>query len=331
MRPRVAVVYDTDGWSFHNIAIQIQRSLGADYEIEIFPYQKVSDEHKAFLLETDALICLWYGALQKFQQGRPEHAPWQDRLVPERCKMIACVFDEVLRWNSDKARASLAHACETADLILLACEGMAKRIFPELPTPKRIGFCQDGVDLSLFPARMPRHDLRSSPLRVGWIGNSGSEYFGTIKGLAQIKEACLGLDGVRLLYHDRAEHGLIPHDQMSQSYEEIDVQICFSACEGTPNPILEASATGRPWISTAVGIVPEMMREARLRGMSTPPGLIIPREVPMLRRAIEILRDDRDLVVRMGEAALEIAQRRWTWEQRISCYRHALQMVGVTP
>jgi glycosyltransferase involved in cell wall biosynthesis len=166
---------------------------------------------------------------------------------------------------------------------------------------------------------------------VGWVGNSANEYFGSIKGLAKIKEACKNLDGVSLCYHDKAEHGLLPHDKMSASYEAIDVLVCFSACEGTPNPILEAAATGRAWISTNVGIVPELMQDALAMGQTTPPGLIVPREIPMLRKALQILRDDRDLCVRMGEVSRAVIQKHWTWRIKVEQYREALRGVGVRP
>lgn len=328
MKSKVFVAYDCEGWSFHNISLQIMRYLSDEYDIFLSPYMEVQPDGRRFLAEADAVICLWYGAFSHLRQ-RPTWAPWLESASKPDCKWIACVFDEVLRWNSDQAREALVQACLEADSILIACKGMGYRLFPELPTPRNLGLCRDGVDPELFPPRRYRRDLHSTPLRVGWTGNSANEFFGSIKGLEQIKAACSHLDGVNLCYHDKAEHGLIPHDKMSASFEAIDVLVCFSACEGTPNPILEAASTGRAWVSTNVGIVPELMQDALAMGHITPPGIIIPREPSMLRRALEILRDDRDLCVRMGEVSRAVIARHWTWRTKVEQYRVALHTVGV--
>jgi glycosyltransferase involved in cell wall biosynthesis len=52
---------------------------------------------------------------------------------------------------------------------------------------------------------------------------------------------------------------MIPHNKMVEYYSKIDVLVCSSKCEGTPNPVLEAMACGVPVISTKVGIVPEAL------------------------------------------------------------------------
>lgn len=332
-KPKVALLYDQEGWSFHHIAIQIEKHLGDLYEVRSFSFHRPD---RAFLLEADVAICLWYGALQFLQQGREEGAFWQQRIVPAECKLVACVFDEVLRWHEVKIQEVLASICRSADLVMLSCDGMQRRLFPELPLPKRILFCEDGVDLSLFSYAPHREGVRdlNSPLRIGWVGNSDPTHFGKIKGLDLIKEAAGEVEGVELVYHDRDKHGLLPHERMPAFYEGIDLYVCMSACEGTPNPILEASATGRGWLSTDVGICSSFLEDASTLyqgGEPCSPGWIIPREVSILKAALERLRDDRDLVVRMGIAAFDTAINFWGWERKAEQYTKALQLLGVAP
>ena len=62
---------------------------------------------------------------------------------------------------------------------------------------------------------------------------------------------------IRGYYADRQERW-IPHNEMSDYYNSIDICVCASLTEGSPDPVLEAMACGVPVISTDVGIVPEV-------------------------------------------------------------------------
>lgn len=89
--------------------------------------------------------------------------------------------------------------------------------------------------------------------------------------------------------------------------------VCASAHEGAPLPVLEAAACGPPVISTAAGIVPELVRD----GVN---GLIVERNVEAISAALRRLRDDRDLLRRMGHESRRAAERDWTWAVRIGDY-----------
>ena len=98
---------------------------------------------------------------------------------------------------------------------------------------------------------------------IGWVGNS--EWSGEIedfKGFKTILKPAIEeliKDGYNIeeYYADR-QIRMIPHKEMCKYYSKIDVLICTSKVEGTPNPVLEAMACGVPIISTDVGIVPEV-------------------------------------------------------------------------
>jgi len=335
----VAVIFDQEGWSFWNISQQVKRHLSDEFDVCAMSHHKLD---KKFILEADAIISLWYGTVCMLHQGTSHWASWQDRIVSPQCKHIACCFDEVLRWN-DKAgwniEETITFAIQHSNAFLCSSDGMARRMFPYFPQPKHLGTCKDGVDLSLFPhhpyrslainAGDPVGDLYddSTPLRIGWVGNT--EVFGDLKGISLIHEACDGLDGVRFVHQDKSEHGLVPHDEMHKFYGMVDVLVCMSSCEGTPNPIIEASATGRAWISPDVGIVSELNQDAMSLDCSAPPGLIIPRQDNVLREAIKKLRDNRHMLETMGAVGRHVIEQRWQWKDKAEQYRDALHAVGV--
>ncbi|ELM1648226.1 glycosyltransferase, partial [Escherichia coli] len=130
----------------------------------------------------------------------------------------------------------------------------------EYPNPSVLA--EDGVDLKLFyPLDLERFDnIESRTLRVGWAGNS--KWAGEVedfKGYHSLLKPAVeqlqseGLN-IELVLADR-QLGFIPHDEMVNYYSQIDVYVCPSKIEGTPNPVLESMACGVPVISTDVGVV----------------------------------------------------------------------------
>ncbi|MBU1213454.1 MAG: glycosyltransferase, partial [Alphaproteobacteria bacterium] len=184
-----------------------------------------------------------------------------------------------------------------------------------------------------FPFHPPREDLFDyhKHLRVGWVGNTEPGLFAQTKGLDMMRQVCNRVDGVKFVAHDKARHGLIPFEQVHEDLALVDVILCYSACEGTPNPILEASAIGRAWISTDVGIVSELLVDAHAMGFAAPPGIVIPREPVFLARALEMLRDDRELVLSMAGCGYQVVTERWNWAEKSQQFKQALLALEVRP
>jgi glycosyltransferase involved in cell wall biosynthesis len=79
--------------------------------------------------------------------------------------------------------------------------------------------------------------------------------------------------------------------------------------------LLEAMMSGTPVIASALGGIPEVVEEGAT-GFLVEPG-----NVPMLRERLEQLLGDPALAARMGRAARELAQERFTWD---ACARRCL-------
>lgn len=84
-----------------------------------------------------------------------------------------------------------------------------------------------------------------------------------------------------------------------------DVFVLSSRWEGNPLSVMEAMAAGKPVISMAVGGVPELV-ESGVTGFLVPPG-----DVQALAHAIVRVGGDKDFRLRLGQAARDVAKRRF--------------------
>ena len=84
-----------------------------------------------------------------------------------------------------------------------------------------------------------------------------------------------------------------PYEEMPNFYSKGDILVVTSESEGNPMPVIESMHSGRPVISTDVGIVPEIVNHGRN-------GWIIERNRSSLRAAIEDALESRSRISRMG-------------------------------
>ncbi len=98
---------------------------------------------------------------------------------------------------------------------------------------------------------------------------------------------------------------------MSEFYKKAHVYINMSLNEGSPQPVIEAMACGRPVVSTDVGIVPEYVNDQN--------GLIINRNKEALREALLDLHSRAGELTQMGIMARKSIENR-TWAWAAGCY-----------
>lgn len=187
-----------------------------------------------------------------------------------------------------------------------------------MPAPACV--TQDGVDLDLF---VPRHlerfrDMGERPIVIGWAGNSKwASELPDIKGFHSILLPAVELlrqQGVRVetRFADR-QAGFIAHADMPAYYNSLDLYVCPSAIEGTPNPVLEAMACGVPVISTDVGIVPEAFGPLQKQ-------FIVSERTPQaLAAAILRFHQDRSLFSALSGENLEYIKP-WSWTLRAEAF-----------
>ena len=101
---------------------------------------------------------------------------------------------------------------------------------------------------------------------------------------------------------------MIPHDKMVDYYNDIDIIVCTSKIEGTPNPVLEGMACGDVVVSTDVGIVPDVLGEKQSKF------ILEERSKECLKQKIIYLVEHRDEFSELREENLESIQD-WTWKK----------------
>jgi glycosyltransferase involved in cell wall biosynthesis len=205
----------------------------------------------------------------------------------------------------------LATLGELASAVFVNNRLLFEEFGPQLGRP--VYYTPNGVDTEFFrPVAAVRPPESPRSLRVGWAGslkNQGAEHRGVYEFIAPAVEAVSGTE-LRLAIREEAWRD---REEMLDFYHSLDVYVCASRSEGTPNPCLEAAACGLPVITTRVGNMPELIRDGEN-------GFFVERDVTDIAEKLGRLRDDPELRDRLGRAARAAAVESWDWRWRAACY-----------
>jgi glycosyltransferase involved in cell wall biosynthesis/SAM-dependent methyltransferase len=339
---RLAMVADVEGWAFDNIAKSIGACLQGRVVLEILYLKdlKTAELFARLFLEGayDHVHFLWREPLLHFFFDEGFAAGILERLEKKlglaRKKLIARLVEGFRRTSVTFGVYDHLHLhkeeieMRRAAVALLDGYGVSSQRLAKIWSghfglaPSAL--LPDGVDLELFHPQAPgSHSWPRAEFVVGWVGNSAwNRKDGTEdpKGLETILTPALEKlreEGLRLRGHfaDRHERWR-PRDEMPVYYGEIDLLVCCSAIEGTPNPVLEAMACGLPVVSTDVGIVPELF------GL-TQQDFIVERNIESLADAIRQIAQDPALARALSEENLDRI-RDWEWIDQAPKWLHLL-------
>jgi glycosyltransferase involved in cell wall biosynthesis len=325
-RARILLVADVPGWAYDNIAQQIRGHLGDTFDVDV-TYVRDYPDHVACAYdlmrrEPDLVHVFWREYLFELLTADVAAAvaarhglPPDDFLARfSAMALTTSVYDHLyLDAESVRRRAPLlwyvdAYSVSSEKLRHAYTGG-------DLPAPDVV--IEDGVDLELF--RPPAQDGRTGegrPLVVGWAGNSEWNRTPTRdpKGLHTVLTpalAALAAEGVpvegRVIDSAVAR---VPRTAMPAFYQGLDVYVCVSEIEGTPNPVLEAMACGVPVVSTDVGVVRQVFGPEQQRFV------LAERRVEAL---VALLRDlHRQPALRRRLAAENVARiATWSWAHQM--------------
>lgn len=326
-KPKIALVIDTDDWAFGNISRQLQRHLSDRFEFVVVPMDIVDNIDQVFMMARDCEIVHFFWREHLTLIGTPYYRSYVESLglsYPEferrfiaAKKISTSVYDHLLLKQEElEGRRHLF-----TDLVAGYTVGSEKlnSIYSDIPGyPKPTCVVEDGVDLTLFkPKNLQRlQGVGQRGLVVGWVGNSKwASELEDFKGVHTILKPALeqlraeGLN-VTPFFADRQER-FIPHDQMPDYYSKIDVLVCTSKIEGTPNPVLEAMACGVPVVSTDVGVVPQVF------GCLQRQFILEERSVQALCGVLRRILAEPALLLRMSSENIEsISQWDWSGQAR---------------
>lgn len=288
LMPTLKIIYDVDGWAYHNEALALQKHAPPDFEVSIASLSRPEEAPMALGdAPVDVVFLLGESKTRAVRRTLQERGR-QSKLVAGWCNGFPHRIDLFYRMRHE------------ADAWIFnnqsAWEGTGR-----LP---RTAMIPNGVDLDLFTVKRPQE---SRAPKVLW---TGSERYRRLKGYDDIMlplQRKLGARGIEyefLLVDSNGAHKRT-RQQMVEWYNSGTVLVCASQSEGTPNPALEAAACGCTVVSTPVGNMPELIR-------NDVNGYLVERDLEAFAAAIGMACDN---YLRLARAMQQDIQA-WHWATR---------------
>lgn len=328
-KKRILLVVDNEKWAFYNIASNFQKYLKNDFDIDIVAMERLNGNITDLFLfaqEYDLIHFFWRGFLLDLNNDYTESYIYN--LGLSKTEFI----DKYIK-NKNITTAVYDHKLLSSEEINEFCKyikgyyvssGLLKDLYEHLELNKYPNcVITDGVDLNLFKPKKDRFkNIKERTINIGWVGNSKWNGQYDHKGLNTIikpviKELISEGYNINLHLADSTER-LRNREEMVEYYNEIDLYLCCSVNEGTPNPILESFACGIPVISTDVGIVRDLF------GKNQKKYIMKERSQEELKRKILLFIENIDDVDLISKENLEQIKK-WSWDYKAKDFKKFIE------
>ena len=245
---------------------------------------------------------------------------------PQRFKLLIGVHSFFLWDHGSSVGTNVARGSQNPQFlsalrpfsaVAVICESL-RAAFPEID-PHLTHY---GVNTEIFhPAARRRPEPRR--LRVGWVGvllkhkNHGLflEIRERLAGVADCVDVLVSPDG----YYSA---DVLSRDGMNRFYNDLDVLVVTADSEGGPLPPLEASASGVPVITPAIGCMTEFVRH----GID---GYVVDSyEAGEYVRLVRLLDNNREILRQMRDACIEKAFGPWNLKAKAEAWFEFLTSSG---
>ncbi len=170
---------------------------------------------------------------------------------------------------------------------------------------KKCRYTPNGVDDSLFAGKEPLGKSKDFVV----VGVSTNRKHDWRKGVSTYVEPLERYQWIKLKVAILYEENYVPLEEMPHFYNQMDIYLCASLSEGFSLSVLEASACGRPVVSTKISGCEELI----IDGYN---GLFVKRDLDDIVSKLEQLHRNRNQLIEMGINNRCEVEKKWSWRIR---------------
>tara|TARA_Y100000591_G_C21755583_1_gene657185 strand:- start:24 stop:1076 length:1053 start_codon:yes stop_codon:yes gene_type:complete len=328
-KKKIMLLIDVYDWCFYNIASRIKKQF-TEFTIDILTIKDFYNNIRTVLRNPYHIYVFFYPSLNlKSDQMRHIQNVGKYKFKSPS-KIFWCMYDN-FTWRIDTdyhpgraetVRNTMIRWMDICDGYFWGSPKIRDNIYDIIRQIKPNASCMDGVDTKMFNYKEYNEDiLTKEKLMIGWIGNSDVNQSGIQKGYKEIKKYITDLSGNFEFCPLDRQVKLIPHNEVPNYIHGIDIIVCYSTCEGTPNQILEGSSCGRCWVSTDVGVVNSLYNTIE----NNPTGIIIKKNEKSFKDALMKLYNNRELLREYGKNGRKAIEKKWDWTYRLEGFKRIFE------
>lgn len=301
MKEKVLIIPDFPNWALDKNAKDLVKYNKSSLKFDICYYNDFEKDWKKYYEEYDILFPMYLGSFfASIKSGIPT-----DKTITG--------IRSFKRWDAGKTHPPGYNSKPPRKIIrdlkkALLVNTHCKKLWYVFAPYIHIIHTKYTCDLEMFYPEQKRKE--NNKVVVGWTGSLTNHP--NKRGFYEfIKPICEEIDGIELKVQAKEDKFITDDNEMRKYYNSLDLYICASRVEGTPRPVIEASACGVPVISTDVGIVPELIDDNYN-------GFIVDRTYEAIKSKLEWIVENKDQLPEMGKRIRTKMELEFNWQSLVT-------------